>query len=52
MNLSDKVILITGAARGIGFTAARMFLGAGARVVVTDWKPQLLTEAAERLRNE
>lgn len=52
MNLSGRVILITGAARGIGFTAARMFLRAAARVVLTDWKPQLLTEAAGRLRTE
>lgn len=35
-SLSDKVILITGAARGLGATAAREMAGRGARVVLAD----------------
>ena len=51
MSLSDKVILITGSARGIGRVAAEMFLKQGASVVITDWKPDLLTQAADQLRD-
>jgi len=50
MDIENKIILITGAARGIGFVAADSFLRAGARVVITDWKPDLLAEATERLQ--
>jgi NAD(P)-dependent dehydrogenase (short-subunit alcohol dehydrogenase family) len=49
MNLSDKVIVITGAARGIGLTATKLFLDAGARVVLTDWKSGPLAAATEEL---
>lgn len=34
MNLQDKVVLITGAATGIGRAAARLFAQEGARIVV------------------
>jgi 3-oxoacyl-[acyl-carrier protein] reductase len=36
LDFSDRVIVITGAARGIGFELARMFSNAGGRVVVVD----------------
>jgi 3alpha(or 20beta)-hydroxysteroid dehydrogenase len=34
--LADKITLISGAARGIGATAARLFVQEGARVVLGD----------------
>jgi 3alpha(or 20beta)-hydroxysteroid dehydrogenase len=34
--LSGKVAIITGAARGQGEAEARLFIGEGARVVLTD----------------
>lgn len=36
MKTKDKVVMITGAARGIGKTAARMFLANGSKVAVCD----------------
>ena len=34
--LTDKVTVVTGAARGIGATLAKAFAAEGAKVVVTD----------------
>jgi NAD(P)-dependent dehydrogenase (short-subunit alcohol dehydrogenase family) len=34
--LNDKVVVVTGGARGIGATMAKAFAGEGAKVVVTD----------------
>lgn len=48
MRLKEKVALITGAARGIGFATARAFVREGARVVVAD----LDLEGAERAAAE
>jgi len=47
MDVKDKVVLITGAARGIGKNAARMFLDKGAQVVICDVNEAQL-EAAEK----
>ncbi len=33
--MNDKGVLITGGTSGIGLAAARMFLAAGAKVVIT-----------------
>jgi len=46
--LEGKRIIITGAAQGMGAVHARIFVEAGARVVLTD----LQTEAGEKLANE
>jgi len=36
MRLKDKVIIVTGAASGIGASAVRLFVAEGAKVVATD----------------
>jgi len=39
MDLSDKVVIITGAASGIGAEILRLFLEANARLVAVDVDP-------------
>ncbi len=50
--MNDKVALVTGAAMGIGFAAARAFAQAGASVVLADWNEQQVHSAAEQLSAE
>ena len=38
MNIKDKVVLITGASRGIGETTAKLFGLLGAKVIVNYFK--------------
>jgi NAD(P)-dependent dehydrogenase (short-subunit alcohol dehydrogenase family) len=45
MRLADKVILVTGAASGMGRVAMRMFAEQGARVIATDIDEQALAVA-------
>jgi len=45
----DKVVLVTGAASGIGLAAARRFLDEGARVVMLDIDEACLKESAAKL---
>ena len=40
--LDDRVAVITGAASGIGAAAARLFIGAGARVVMGESRTSLV----------
>lgn len=47
--LDGRVAAITGGARGIGCETARLFLAAGARVVLLDRDENAVTEAAARL---
>nr|WP_314542840.1 glucose 1-dehydrogenase [uncultured Massilia sp.] len=47
--LTDKTVLITGAASGIGLAAARRFLDEGARVLMLDIDDAKLKEAAAKL---
>jgi all-trans-retinol dehydrogenase (NAD+) len=49
--LTDKRILITGGASGIGFAMAEHFAAHGARLVLTDINEPLLTQSAARLRD-
>lgn len=47
--VKDKVLLITGAAQGIGFEVAQEFYNAGAKVVLTDINEEKVKEAAASL---
>ncbi len=50
MELSDKVVVVTGAAKGIGFALAERFVAEGVRgVTVVDLDPADCRAAAERL---
>ena len=50
--LQDKIILITGAARGQGAAEARLFVREGARVVITDVLEVQGRQLAEQLGNQ
>ena len=47
--VKDKVAIITGAASGLGFAAARMLLEEGAKVILTDVNREVLDSMSERL---
>jgi NAD(P)-dependent dehydrogenase (short-subunit alcohol dehydrogenase family) len=50
LELPERVAIVTGAARGIGFAIAERLSRAGARVVVADVAEEAAAAAAERLR--
>lgn len=50
--MENKVALVTGAAQGIGFAAAKAFAEAGASVVLADCDKDLVKKAAEQLAAE
>lgn len=50
MNLAGKVVIVTGAASGIGAEIVRLFLEAGARIVAVDVDPQLPARTADLTR--
>ncbi len=50
--LAGRRVLVTGAARGLGFDLARQALQAGASVVIADILADELQNAAARLKNE
>jgi len=49
MNLNDKVVLVTGAGRGIGAGIARCFAAKGAVVVITDLDESMAADAAAEI---
>lgn len=50
--MNDKIVLITGAAQGIGFATAKAFAEAGATVVLADCDDALVHKAAAQLTEE
>ncbi len=50
MKLQGKRALITGGSSGIGFAIAEAMLARGATVAITGRRPEVLAEAADRLR--
>ena len=49
-DLNDKVAIVTGASRGIGFTIAEAYAQAGAKVVLSSRKQDALDLAAEKIQ--
>lgn len=51
MRLENKVAIITGAANGLGFEAARIFIKEGAKVALVDFDEKTGTQRVEELRD-
>jgi NAD(P)-dependent dehydrogenase (short-subunit alcohol dehydrogenase family) len=51
-DLTDKVILVTGGSRGLGFAMCRAFADAGATVVISSRKQEGCEQAAQRIAQE
>lgn len=52
MNPEDKTVLVTGAARGIGYDTVQEFGQAGSRMIMTDLDGDRLEESASELRRD
>lgn len=51
-DLSDKIVLVTGASRGLGRALARAFAGAGAKVAICARGEEALGEVVDEIRAE
>ncbi len=52
MKLKDKIAIVTGAAKGIGWGIAKVFVEEGAKVVVVDWDDVEGPKTAEELNKK
>ena len=52
ISLKDKVVIITGGGRGIGFGLSTAFAKAGAKLVLTGRTESTLLSAKEKLESE
>ena len=52
MRLKDKVAIVTGSARGIGFRTAQRFAEEGATVVICDLNDEAVTQAVEEIKSQ
>lgn len=48
-SVADRIVIVTGSGRGVGKGIARHLGGGGAKVVLAEWKPELLAEASAEL---
>ncbi|NLF51134.1 MAG: SDR family oxidoreductase [Leptolinea sp.] len=52
LGLKDRIALITGASRGLGYATAHQLLMEGAKVAINSRDPEKLTKAAKQLKKE
>ena len=51
-NLKNKVVFITGGARGLGYAMAEKFAAEGSKIVIGDIREELAQESAKKLEEE
>lgn len=52
LQLKDKIALVTGSSRGLGFATALALAREGARLIINGRNPETLSEAASRIKRE
>ncbi len=52
MRFKDKVVIVTGAAKGIGWGIAKVFAEEGAKVVVVDWDKETGEKTTQAFKQE
>lgn len=51
-NLNNKIVFITGAARGLGYGMAEAFAAEGAKIILADIQAELVAQSAERIAKQ